>query len=93
MDDAEAVNRAFSQGCDARLAGQPKSANPYSSTTHHSLYHHWRMGWQDLNDWWGKHNRWARRLPFLSEEDEPAEPRRLKHGRWASKDGDATENH
>lgn len=42
--------RAFNLGSDARLAGQPIDANPYSRAE--SYWKRWREGWQDVNLHW-----------------------------------------
>lgn len=43
--------RAFGEGCDARLAGEPLWLNPYSPGTRQ--YYRWRLGWNDVDLHWG----------------------------------------
>lgn len=52
--------RAFNLGCDARLAGLPETANPYTSDGRREWYS-WRAGWHDCAIWWGCYvaGRWA----------------------------------
>lgn len=47
---------AFNLGCDARLAGKPMSACPYTAST--CEYLQWRRGWADVDKSYGV---WARK--------------------------------
>lgn len=65
--DPCAVQRAFNEGCDARLAGWPMSYCPYLPTEI-SLYESWRRGWLDVQHSWGKESPWpVRPLPPVKE--------------------------
>ncbi len=45
---------AWNAGCDARLAGRPVSANPYSRVLGtHVLSQAWREGWRHVEQFWG----------------------------------------
>lgn len=61
--------RAFNRGSDARLRGEPMTANPYPSTTAISEHAYWRMGWQSVDQEWGSRSRpgryWIRPLPLV----------------------------
>lgn len=46
-DDA----RAFNEGSDARLAGEPVTANPYTKRED-TAYFAWRAGWRDVDHYW-----------------------------------------
>lgn len=52
----ERRHRAFSEGCDARLAGLPITANPYKKTCkgwrQDTLHNLWRSGYLDMNAFW-----------------------------------------
>lgn len=50
-------HKAFNQGCDARFAGLPLDANPYSTERAHAEYSFWRYGWYDIEEHWAK---WVR---------------------------------
>lgn len=52
--------KAFNEGCDARLAGEPRSFNPYEKREEPGSYHSWRHGWLDVANNWG---RWAGNSP------------------------------
>ena len=55
---AAEISRAFSEGCDSRLAGRSLISNPYLSCRHHiRLWEAWKSGWDDANE------NWPRRLP------------------------------
>jgi len=43
---------AFNAGCDARLAGVAPGCNPHAAGNRH-LQQSWRLGWKDVNDFWG----------------------------------------
>lgn len=59
------IDHAFSAGGDARLAGLPLSANPYTSYEN-KLYYTWRMGWLDVSLAWGREAKWPiQALPFV----------------------------
>ncbi len=48
---------AFNRGCDARLAGQPLSANPFNTngtSEERNFAQYWRKGWHDVDDHWGE---------------------------------------
>jgi hypothetical protein len=61
-DTATAI--AFNQGSDARLRGQPMTANPFSSG--YPEWRYWLMGWQDVDEHWGNDtNRTIQRLPLV----------------------------
>lgn len=49
---------AFNLGSDARCYGRPHTANPYSHATERTHWDAWRMGWDDVDKWWGL---WCRR--------------------------------
>ena len=54
--------RAFNRGCDARLAGEPLSANPYEKLGHE--HDSWAYGWRDVHHSWGRMSRRPfRKLP------------------------------
>lgn len=55
MTRQAAINRAFGEGSDARIAGEPKSINPYSP--HGMLHTWWDDGWEHVDFWWGHENR------------------------------------
>lgn len=54
------LSDAFGEGCDARLAGLPLSANPYQSSVGHR---EWQRGWKDVNDFWGGAGPWPLAVP------------------------------
>jgi hypothetical protein len=61
----------FNAGCDARLAGRPSSANPHAGGIARD-YFVWKLGWTDIDRFWGKWARWpVMRLPDVKER-EPA---------------------
>ena len=63
MDNAT----VFGQGCDARIAGEPMSACPYSPP----LARFWHAGWRHANRFWSVDvKRWpAQRLPTVREQE------------------------
>lgn len=62
--------RAFNEGCDARLAGKPTSVNPYS--IHFLERRFWLRGWRDVDKNWGKSLPASKRkkLPEAEEDEE-----------------------
>lgn len=48
-------SRAFSLGSDARIAGQPMTANPYP-VAEKAIRKAWQEGWWDVHHFW---NAWA----------------------------------
>lgn len=65
------VPKAFGDGADARLAGKPLSANPYTANVGRvdaSLEAAWVRGWEDVAQFWGRneHRRPVRELPPVS---------------------------
>jgi ribosome modulation factor len=57
-----AYRKAFSEGCDARLAGQSANVNPYvPKISSNSLYLAFQSGWRDVDEHWGVRvrNRWS----------------------------------
>ncbi len=63
MDD---LPTAFSQGCDARLAGRPSSDCPYGAG---AAQYNWLAGWRHVEYHWGEdvHGRWqVRALPEVA---------------------------
>lgn len=50
--EPEGRSRAFNEGCDARLAGHPLSANPYDFLTAEAKT--WRDGWNHVDKYWGR---------------------------------------
>lgn len=64
MTQKKSVARAFSEGGDARLAGQPRTANPYQPGKHRHEHDAWLRGWAHCDRQWAKHARWlVRPLP------------------------------
>jgi ribosome modulation factor len=67
MDIKEEIRRAtclaFGEGADARLAGRPRSANPYPSSDR-SLYDSWLAGWFEVDSRYGCNvrGRWGVRV-------------------------------
>lgn len=57
----EPQTKAFNMGCDARLAGLPITANPHNVKI---LSTYWRMGWEDVDVFWGKKVRG--RWPYMA---------------------------
>jgi hypothetical protein len=57
------ISKAFGEGSDARIRGEPLSSNPYSSEfTHESKA--WKRGWHDIDIAFGSEARWpVRNLP------------------------------
>jgi ribosome modulation factor len=53
---ADPLARAFNRGSDARLAGLPRSANPYPHDDPCRAL--WRQGWQDVATWWAVEALW-----------------------------------
>lgn len=39
------VSRAFNEGSDAQLQGQPQTANPYSFLDDTLMWSYWNQGW------------------------------------------------
>ncbi len=50
--------RPFNEGSDARLAGLPPDANPYSSHYGHTEHVYWARGWVSVHEEWGADSRW-----------------------------------
>ena len=46
-------HRAFNQGADARLRGEPQSGNPYRWHGTAAQMRLWYQGWRDTDRWWG----------------------------------------
>lgn len=67
------VARAFNLGCQARLDGKPLSDCPYGGLTesgcdYRELKFHWRLGWKDVDQYWGTNSRaQPRSLPTVQE--------------------------
>ena len=62
------LNRAFSRGGDARLAGLPESANPYTDPAMDAERRYWRRGYRHVHAYWGcnaRPGRVIRRLPTV----------------------------
>ena len=77
MQDGEAA-RWFSQGCDARLAGRPRTACPYDFATSTLPWTRWQAGYRDADTYWGAwvQGRWDYRpLPAVQEESNGQVPR------------------
>lgn len=47
---------AFSEGCDARLAGLPEKC-PHNGDR--NVIHYWYLGWRHVDRCWGELARWA----------------------------------
>lgn len=47
----EEISKAFNQGCDARLAGEPITWCQYD---YGELRKYWKNGWRDVDKNWGK---------------------------------------
>ena len=61
--------KAFSEGCDARLAGLLEKNAPQELGKQVTFY--WRKGWRDVDHYWGLWAKWpVSRLPLLGETDE-----------------------
>jgi hypothetical protein len=53
--------KAFNLGSDARLAGFPRTSNPFGKTD--KLEWYWESGWSHVHKYWGRDARWlVRRL-------------------------------
>jgi hypothetical protein len=50
----------FNEGCDARLDGIPRSANPIDPNENYLAFRNWDLGWRDVHIWWGA---WERFRP------------------------------
>ena len=63
------VAEAFGEGCEARLAGVPLSANPHPCTRPTNQdYFYWRLGWLDVEHHWGEAAKWpVKKLPEVKE--------------------------
>lgn len=48
-------DEAFGCGCDARIAGRPRSGNPF---TEEQLQRAWDRGWIDVDRHWGREAKW-----------------------------------
>lgn len=61
MQSSEEGARAFNQGSDSRLRGEPMDANPYLKGFDANGHDHWRMGWRDVDAWYGRYvrGRWV----------------------------------
>ena len=46
---------AFNLGCDARLAGEARTANQFAED---DLQQQWRSGWDHVNKYWGADAKW-----------------------------------
>lgn len=54
-------DRAFNEGCQARIEGRPTSDCPYDGSIGHpqrALFLRWQIGWRDVNQNWGRDARW-----------------------------------
>ena len=50
MVDSDKSAVAFNSGSDARLVGQPETANPYDTDVMRDA---WLSGWNHCDSWWG----------------------------------------
>lgn len=67
-DETEIMARAFNRGCDARIAGMSLSANPYNLVERPECWLQWRLGYKDVDRYWGRNALWhVRPLPRLRE--------------------------
>ncbi len=51
------ADASFGEGCDARLAGRPSSANPYHAEQR-ILRDAWKRGWKHIDSVWGVEANW-----------------------------------
>lgn len=70
--------KAFNRGCDARLAGQGLSSDPYDRT---DLSNCWRHGWIHADATWGRDARWPH-MPLP-----PVKPTLADCLQYAARDG------
>ncbi len=58
------VDYAFNMGCDSRLAGRPRSDNPFHENHPYRRDERraWFRGWEDVDHFWGTSCRQAKRL-------------------------------
>lgn len=70
--DSDIRARLFGEGADARLAGLPLSANPYTERGPRAVEFRkaWRAGWLHCDHFWGTRNIWAPLLPPVRQESE-----------------------
>ncbi len=52
------LDKAFSEGSDARRYGLPKYTNPYSLIDSHHAREAWYRGWEHCHRQWGLGARW-----------------------------------
>jgi len=67
----EGLQRAFNEGCDARIAGIHWSRNPYGNNRYgSSCASYWRRGWDDVDLYWCRKDACMRKrkpLPIIGE--------------------------